>query len=51
MLREQSPPFPLEKYSTVEKFCFSAIRTFMRSSVASSPGGLRTGAIKRPLEA
>ena len=41
ILRKQSPSFPSLEYPTVEKFCFSAIRTFRRSSLASSPRGAR----------
>lgn len=41
----------MDKYPTVEKLCFSAIRAFKRSSLASSHRGLGTSAIQRPLEA
>lgn len=51
MLREESKPFPVDKYPTVEKLCFSAIRAFKRSSLASSYRGLGTSAIQKPLEA
>lgn len=41
----------MDKYPTVEKSNFSAIRAFKRSSLASSHRRLGTSAIQRPLEA